>query len=260
MIESIFSPFPFGVCRFSEIENRLISCRNLRFLPKNAASVIVLLFPYWLGEESTRETNLSLYAIPADYHTIVGKKLSEFSDRLKKTYPENSFVPFCDNSPIPEVAAAVLSGVGVPGKNGLLIHQKYGSFCFIGEIVTDLELPPTGKSQTDCLQCGACVSACPTGALSKDGFVREICLSEITQKKGELTEQEKNWIAKSRIAWGCDICQKVCPMNRGIEKSPILEFYETAIPKFQPQNPIQDRAYAWRGERTILRNYDLILK
>ena len=103
------------------------------------------MFPYYLGEEYYKNSNLSKYAVPDDYHKICGVYLEKAVSHLKEKYTEYSFEYFCDNSPINEVYAACLSGLGVKGENSLLINKTYGSFCFIGEIITDLDIPVEEK-------------------------------------------------------------------------------------------------------------------
>ena len=248
---------PWGVCKFSEIKENLIQCRAKGRIPANSKSVIVYLFPYYLGEENYKNLNISKYAVPYDYHIIAGDYLEKAVKALKEQYPENSFEFFCDNSPVPEVRAATLSGVGVRGENGLLINEKYGSFCFIGEIVTDLEITSTSATKTECLKCGKCKKACPDSALG-DGFCKEKCLSHLTQKKGELDDKTIKIIKKNECIWGCDICQNTCPMNENISVTPIKEFLESGKSEYKSGDDLEKRAYSWRGRDVIERNLKII--
>ena len=251
---------PMGVCSFSKLQNYLISCRALERIPENAKSVIVVLFPYYLGDEYYKNLNISKYAVSEDYHVICGKYLNEIAISLKESYPDNDFQCFCDNSPVNEVMAGCLSGVGVRGENSLLINEKYGSFCFVGEIVTDLEIPCEDREIKSCKKCGLCKRKCINQAITTDGVEKEKCLSEITQKKGELTESEAELIKKSSCIWGCDICQNVCPMNSLIEVSPIKEFYETAKSTYDSDEDYnKSRAYSWRKRDVINRNLKIML-
>ena len=247
---------PCGVCDFSRV-GELISCRAKQRIPQDSKSVIVYLFPYFLGEEYYENSNVSKYAVPEDYHLVVGSYLQKIAEQLKDEYPDNKFQHFCDNSPVREVDAAVLCGLGVKGRNGLLINPEYGSFCFIGEIVTDLEMECSLPEDRTCLGCGACEKVCPGNAIGGYRVDVDKCLSHISQLKGELSLQQKALIAQSPVIWGCDACQNACPMNRNIKKSPIKEFYETAMPVFRKGDSIETRAFGWRGRAVIERNFEI---
>lgn len=244
---------PCGVCSFSQIGS-LFECRAKMRVPENAESVIVYLFPYWLGEEYYKNSNVSKYAVPADYHLIAGEYLKKITEELKKTFPQNKFEYFCDNSPIDEVRAATLCGLGVKGRNGLLINKQYGSFCFIGEIVTDLAMEYDAPDNGGCLRCGICEKRCPSGAISGKGIDKAKCLSDVTQRKGELSEEEIRLIKNSGCIWGCDICQDACPMNKNLQVTPVKEFLQSAVPVFREGDGIEERAYNWRGRKVIERN------
>lgn len=244
---------PCGVCSFEET-GELFECRAKSRIPEAAKSVIVYLFPYWLGEDFYANSNISKYAVPADYHAVAGEYLYKITEELKKTYPENAFEYFCDNSPLNEVKAAVLCGLGVKGKNGLLINRKYGSFCFIGEIVTDALLPFDTPDGGGCLDCGLCVEKCPGGALCDGAVDKSKCLSDITQRKGDLSDTQISMIKDSGCIWGCDICQDVCPMNKNILVTPVKEFFESASTRFCVGDVTKGRAYGWRPSKVIERN------
>lgn len=253
-----FDKLPCGVCDFSSIGENLINCRAKGRIPQNAKSVIVYLFPYYLGKDFYENSNISKYAVPEDYHIIAGDYLKKATEELREKYLENKFEYFCDNSPIPEVSAAVGAGLGVKGKNGLLINEKYGSFCFIGEIVTDKEFDFSLSYQKNCLNCGMCVRACPGGAIS-DGKVDRIkCFSDITQRKNSLPEDLREYIEKSGCVWGCDICQDVCPMNKNLPLTPIEEFRKNAKSAYAFGDSLENRAFAWRGKEVIDRNLKIM--
>lgn len=247
---------PCGVCRFSDV-GELISCRAKSRIPVNAKSVIVYLFPYFLGQEYYADSNISKYAVSDDYHNIAGGYLQKITQELKNQFPEYEFECFCDNSPIREVEAAFLCGLGVKGRNGLLINKDYGSFCFIGEIVTDMELPYSLPEDRDCLNCGICEKMCPNKAISKGKVDISKCLSDITQRKGELTQEQISLIKSSDSIWGCDVCQNACPMNKDIKTTPIKEFFISAVNRFNKGDNIDGRAYAWRGRAVIERNFEI---
>lgn len=247
----------WGVCRFEDISDRLIECRAKSRIPDNAESIIMMTFPYLLPDEYYSNSNISKYAVPADYHPIVMTRLESAAEKLRAKYPEEKFACFADNSPIPEVRAAVMSGIGVRGKNSLLITKEYGSFVFLGEIITTLKLEPTPEAVTTCIGCNRCVEACPGKTILESGIIKEKCLSDITQRKGELDETQIKMITDSCSAWGCDICQDVCPMNKGVSVTQIEEFISSAEGIVDENTSIEGRAFAWRGKAVIERNLKL---
>lgn len=252
----------FGFCPFEKIKDNLINCRAISRIPENAKTVIVLLFPYNFGDDAYKDSDISRYAVVPDYHQTIGRILQEAVGKLTEIYPDEEFTAFTDNSPIPEVRAAMYAGLGVRGLNGLFFNKDYGSWVFIGEIVTTLECnyPDITDKSLMCAQCGKCVSSCPTGAVGNDGIDTEKCLSFITQKKGELTAEQELLIKRSGCAWGCDICQSVCPMNKAVITEPIEDFKNGAEFKARTQSDISDRAYAWRGKKVIERNLKILNK
>ena len=265
MTEKILSEYAplFGFCSFDSIKDSLIDCRAKNRIPDNAKTVIVALFPYNLGDETYSDSDISKYAVVPDYHKVITSKLSQAAEKLKKIYPEEEFTVFTDNSPVPEVKAAVLAGLGVKGLNGLFINPVYGSWVFIGEILTTkaYNINKPEKQDIDfCIRCGKCINACPTNAIRTSGIDTEKCLSFISQKKGELTEEHKTLIKNSSCAWGCDICQNVCPMNKNIKITPIDDFVNGAEFRARTDSNIDDRAYAWRGKAVIKRNIEILNK
>ena len=253
--------FPFGICSFEQILPCL-ECRAKQRIPQDAASVLVCLFPYYTGEH--KERNISRYAMVTDYHMIAGEYLNRFCKALQEVFPQNQFEPFTDNSPIREVSAAFHAGLGRRGKNWLILHPKYGSYVFIGEVVTDLVLQPDQPlNPGECIGCRKCQNVCPQGALQSDGSVcLERCRSHITQKKGELTDWEIGQIQDGGLVWGCDICNDVCPMNQEAKVlTPVPEFLESTVAVLDAQiaeRLLKTRAYNYRGKKTILRNIQLL--
>lgn len=241
----------YGVCSFDLVKDRLISCRKKADIPENAKSILLFTFPYKVKEE--KPENISRYSAVADYHPIVEQKLQQYASALKTAFPENFFVPFVDNSPIPEVYAAACANLGVIGQNGLLITKEYGSFVFIGEIVTDMYIE-TENSYKECLRCGLCEKACPVG------LDKTKCLSKVTQQKKDLTEEQKLLIQKSGCIWGCDICAEVCPLNQNKKLTIIKEFRETYRDSYVLGEDSQNRPYIWRGEEIIKRNHNILCK
>ncbi len=248
----------WGICPFEGIP--LLPVRSRKRLPEGAKSIIVLLFGYYTEEYPQR--NIARYAVADDYHTILLPKLQGLADELAEAFPGEAFVPFIDASPIAEVEAACRAGLGQPGRNGLLINPCYGSYCFIGEVVTTALLDRgTLKGPALCIGCDACIRACPTGALSEKGFCLEKCRSYITQKKGELADWESQEIRLGGKVWGCDCCVDACPRNRQARQSRVPEFYENREPVLtlevvEKLYPV--KAYGWRGQKVLYRNLSLL--
>lgn len=248
----------FGFCKFEKIKDYLVKCRNIERIPKEAKTVITFIFPYCLDEKEYENLNVSRYAAVPDYHVVANKYLKKITDKLSMEFKGEKFVFFTDNSPISEVMTACLSGLGVIGRNGLLINEKYGSWVFIGEIVTTLDLTVEDREITRCISCLKCVKACPVGALSEENFGKDICLSNVSQKKGEIPDKYKELMKKYGCAWGCDICQKVCPLNKGKEKTAIEEFIKGFKAHVEENCSVSGRAFEWRGEKVIKRNLKII--
>lgn len=231
----------------------------------NPRTVLVAAFPYYAGD---RPGNLSLYARGRDYHQVVTEKLNTICDILREKYENRVFLPAADNSPLPERQAAWRCGIGLRGKNGLVILPPHGSYVFLGTILTDaaLDLPPRTPS-ADCVGCGKCLTACPGGALREDGVNLSRCLSELTQKKGELTGEEAGLVKAHPLIWGCDTCQRVCPYNAHPALSPLPEFREALVDALDRadlegltnrtfRDKYGDRAFAWRGPVPLRRNLE----
>lgn len=238
----------------------LIEMRRTPFLSFSPKTVVVCLFPYYVGDYPER--NVSRYALVNDYHKLCGDMLASLALQLKAVFPNEEFMPFIDASPVREVRAAYAAGLGAIGRHGMLIHEKYGSRVFIGTILTGLELKPKLHVKKNCLNCGKCISACPTGAISADKPLnRELCRSAITQKKSGLTSWEQDQIKAGGLVWGCDICADACPMNSAAEKTPVNAFYEDISPVLTRENLpylIAKKPYGWRGEKVLLRNISLL--
>lgn len=268
-----------GVCKareFSELEEVLASrpapfCRPAKerispfLLLSCAKSIIMCIFNYYAGENEG--ANLSKYVWGKDYHLVVTEKLTKLCDFLKKEVPDFKGVPFVDTSPMCDKYLAYQAGLGFFGNNGLLINPKFGSYVFIGGIVTNLELTPSVPLENVCLGCGACIRACPAGAIGKNGVDGFRCASYIAQKKGELLPEEKDCLKKTGKVWGCDICSEVCPHNASPIYTQIKEFATNltySIDKEQTLNEAEfkskfsDKAFSWRGAKIIRRNLQCI--
>ena len=239
----------WGVCEYPG--DLPPSARKSR-LPEGAQCVVAAAFPYRLPEEYYAGRNISRYAVPRDYHALCGARLERACALLREAFPGEIFTPFCDNSPLPEVALAERAGLGARGRHNLLITPEYGTWVFLGEIVTTAVLPlpaPCLLTPHPCGGCAApCIAACPVG------FGKTKCLSAVTQRKGELSPEEERQILCAHSAWGCDLCQEACLANQSVCINPLPEFLIDAVAHVTEQTPVAGRAYAWRGEGTMQRN------
>ncbi|MBR9999485.1 MAG: tRNA epoxyqueuosine(34) reductase QueG [Cyclobacteriaceae bacterium] len=184
-------------------------------LVEGARSVISLLYNYYPEKKLPQENNfkISKYAYGKDYHFVLKKKLKEFLSRLSNRIGEIHGRVFVDSAPVLERQLAAKSGLGWIGKNTMLINKQHGSYFFIAELITDLELIEDGPIPDYCGTCTRCMDACPTNALSPYHMDATKCISYLTiELKDHIPEEfegkMKDWI------FGCDICQDVCPWNR----------------------------------------------
>ena len=226
-----------------------------------SGTAILFAVPYLIDDG--KQGNLSEYAKSRDYHLFFKKLFEETLPLLQGAFPNNKFIGFTDHSPIDEIAAAAKSGIGIIGSNGLLITEKYSSFVFIGEIITDAELECNVGEIKVCENCGLCKSLCPARLCKAE------CLSAITQKKGTLSPSEIELMQRNNTVWGCDICQSVCPhTQKAIKNGTIysnIDFFKVSRTPYITYETIRNmsdedfksRAYSWRGKDVILRNLEL---
>jgi epoxyqueuosine reductase len=168
---------------------------------------------------------ISRYAWGTDYHRIFETRLAELSRAIRLNLDASAtFLPFCDAGPIAEKAWAARSGLGWQGKHTNLIHREKGSWFFLGELLTDLELEPDEPEPDRCGACTRCLDACPTKALVRPYVLdARLCLSYRTiEHRGDFPEA---WSGESTPnVFGCDICQDVCPWNRRRLPGSVAEF------------------------------------
>lgn len=202
--------------KMSYMENHFDKRLDTRLLVPDSQSVISLILNYY-PSELQREGNpkISKYAYGSDYHEVIKTKLKTFLDEIRSKIGAVEGRAFVDSAPVMDKAWARKAGLGWIGKNGNLIHPKKGSFFFIAELIVDLKLDEDGPMKDYCGTCTRCMDACPTGALDQAYVVDgSKCISYLTiELKDELIPSEfsgkmQNW------AFGCDICQDVCPWNR----------------------------------------------
>lgn len=186
-------------------------------LVENAKSVICLTYNYYTHETQTDPDapKIAKYAYGKDYHIVIKDKLKTLLNFIQEHISEVNGRCFVDSAPVLERDWAKRAGVGWTGKNTLLIHPRKGSYCFLAELIIDVELEYDYPMRDHCGTCTRCIDACPTEAISPQGYLVDgsKCISYFTIELKEAIPEEyqgkfDNWM------FGCDICQEVCPWNR----------------------------------------------
>jgi len=186
-------------------------------LVEGAKTVVSLLYNYHTEkqQEDPEAPKIAQYAYGKDYHFVLKHKLRELFDFINQEIGEVNGRIFVDSAPVLERDWARRSGLGWMGKNTMLIRPGIGSFYFLTELIIDLELESDDPIKDHCGTCRRCIEACPTEAISPEGYVLDgsKCISYLTiELKDEIPTSFKgmfeNWM------FGCDICQQVCPWNR----------------------------------------------
>lgn len=193
------------------VEKRL----NPIFLVENCKSVISLLYNYYTTDKlSPSGYKISKYAYGIDYHFVIKEKLRELESVLKSLDETIQIRYFVDSAPVFERFWAQQSGLGWIGKNTCLISRRHGSFFFIAEVISSLELEYDEPAADYCATCTKCIDACPTNAILPGKLIdSNKCISYQTiENKGEIDPQLKGKF--NNYIFGCDICQDVCPWNR----------------------------------------------
>jgi len=201
-----------------------------------------------------------------DYHKILHEKINLLISEIKSlTTGELRFKAMVDTGELIDVVIAAFAGVGFIGKNGLLITKEFGSFVYLGEIISNLEIIPDNPRKNKCGNCRRCLDNCPSKALLGGGRMNaKRCLSYQTQTKGFMPIEFRKLMRK--MIYGCDVCQLVCPFNRGKnfflhremepkinEVRPILKDFLT-MSNFEFKKRFGKMAGSWRGKKPLLRN------
>lgn len=202
--------------KMSYLERHFDKRLDPRKLVPGAKSVVVLAYNYFPEkEQNLKSYKLAKYAYGQDYHQVIKEKLRDLVADLKQELGDFHCRVFTDSAPVLERAWAQKGGMGWIGKHGLLLRKSEGSFFFLAEIITDLELQADPPYRFDhCGTCTRCIDACPTEAIIADQVLdASKCISYLTiELKGDIPStfegQFEDWM------FGCDICQDVCPWNR----------------------------------------------
>ncbi len=203
--------------KMSYMENHFDKRVDPTRLVEGAKTVITLLFNYFPEklQKDDEAPKLAKYAYGYDYHNVIKIKLQILLDKLQEWVGEVNGRCFVDSAPILERDWAKRSGLGWIGKNTLLLSPKKGSFFFLAELIVDVEFEYDVPLKDFCGSCRRCIDACPTEAISENGYLMDgsKCISYLTIELREEIPKEfagkmENWV------FGCDICQDVCPWNR----------------------------------------------
>lgn len=202
--------------KMSYMENHFDKRLNPTLLVPGAKSVISLLYNYFPEKklsENDADIKISKYAYNIDYHLVIKEKLNFFWEKIEAEIGKIEGRVFVDSAPVMEKAWAQKAGLGWIGKHSNLLNREMGSFFFIAEIIIDLKLDYDGPMADFCGTCTRCIDSCPTEAITPYSVDGSKCISYFTielkdEIPVEMAGKFNNW------AFGCDICQDVCPWNR----------------------------------------------
>ena len=198
-----------------------------------------------------------------DYHYVLQDKLDRLAKGIEELTANFEYKGMVDTGALVDTAVARRAGIGFIGKNGLVISKEFGSYMFLGELITNLDIEPDQPVDYDCGDCNRCVTACPTSCLIGDGTMNaKRCLSFQTQDKGVMDLEFRKKI--KTVIYGCDICQICCPYNKGLDNPLVTEIDpELAHPELLPFLELSNGQFkekfghiagSWRGKNILQRN------
>ena len=201
-----------------------IDPRNIVRDAQSVISVAVNYYTPFQHRSANDEGKISRYAWGDDYHDIVTERIQLLFDCIKQMEPAMEGRYYVDTGPVMDKVWAAKAGIGWQGKHTNLITKEYGSWVFLGEIITNLKLDADTPMEDFCGSCTACIDACPTDAIREPYIVdSNKCISYLTiEHRGQIAES----LGRNFEQWvyGCDICQDVCPWNRFQQESGDKEF------------------------------------
>ncbi len=205
-----------------------------------------------------------------DYHTALRNRLKLIEEWLIERVPGVKFKSMVDTGELVDRAVAERAGIGWVGKNCSVITPEFGSYVYLGEMLTNIPFAPSTPIEDECGECRLCIDVCPTGAIVAPGQLNaQRCISFLTQTKTMLPDEFRTKIG-NRL-YGCDTCQTVCPKNKGkanLIHEELMPDPEIAKPLLLPLLTISNKEFkakyghvsgAWRGKKPIQRNAILAL-
>ncbi len=223
-----------------------------------------------IGKQGERRGIFCRASWGIDYHVAVRERLSKLEQWLMERVPNVRFKSMVDTGELVDRAVAERAGIGWNGKNCSTITPEFGSYVYLGELITNIPFAPSTPIEDECGDCTLCIDVCPTGAIVGDGQLNsQRCIAYLTQTKGFLPDEFRAKIG-NRL-YGCDTCQTVCPKNKGKANLIHEEFQpdpEIAKPLLQPLLTISNKEFkatyghvsgSWRGKKPIQRNAILAL-
>lgn len=240
-------------------------------LPKAKSIIsIALAYPSKMknAPRSTKKERRGLFCRASwgtDYHVILKDRLKKLERFILEKVDGAQVKSMVDTGELSDRAVAERAGIGWSGKNCMIITPEFGSYVYLGEMITNIPFPPDSPIEDRCGSCNICVDSCPTGALVQGGQLdSKKCIAFLTQTKGFLPDEYRGKIG-NRL-YGCDTCQLVCPENKGKDfhiHSEMEPDPEIAKPKLKPLLHISNREFkekfghiagSWRGKKPIQRN------
>lgn len=218
------------------------------------------------GTKKMHRGLLSRYAWGQDYHHVMVPRLNQLAAFVESIVPGARCRVMVDSGPLVEKAMAYRAGLGFYGWNSCLITERFGSWVFLGSLLTTASLPPDEFKPRTCRECGRCIEACPTGAITAPYVVNPyLCLSQVTQTRGIMPERFYKPLG-NRL-FGCDTCQEVCPHNGSPEWGNHQEFIPHPLlgtaPPLEMVLDLTNRSFGasfgqiaagWRGKKILQRN------
>ncbi|MUK88808.1 tRNA epoxyqueuosine(34) reductase QueG [Ornithinibacillus sp. L9] len=242
-----------------------------RLLPEAQSIIsIAIAYPSRMKDapKSTKEERRGIFARASwgiDYHHVLRDRLEKLEAFIKEKVSDANTKVMVDTGELSDRAVAERAGIGFSGKNTSIITPEFGSFVYLGEMITNIPFTPDSPVEDSCGDCTKCMDACPTGALVEGGQLNaQRCIAFLTQTKDFLPDEFRSKIG-NRV-YGCDTCQIVCPKNKKVDFHIHPEFEpepEITKPKLKPMLRISNREFketfghiagSWRGKKPLQRN------